>query len=61
MRWKALQFLKKLDDSQKGNCGAITRKCPLCVKELQNFKSDLMKMTKIIEFRNIRDEPTIDF
>lgn len=54
MRWKALQFLEKLDNSRNGNCGVITGKCPLCVKELINFKSDLMKMIKSIEFRNVK-------
>ena len=54
MRWKALQLLEKLDNSGKENCGIITRKCPLCLKELINFKSDLMKMIKSIEFGNVK-------
>ena len=54
MKWKALQFLGKLDNSGKENYGLKTRKCPLCVDELVVFKNDMMKMIKDIDFRNIK-------
>ena len=37
MRWKTLQFLGKLDNSEKENYGFKTRKCPPCVDELVDF------------------------
>ena len=54
MKWKALQFLGKLDNSGKENYGLKTRKYPLCVDELVVFKNDMMKMIKDIDFRNIK-------
>ena len=54
MRQKALQFLGKQDNSGKENHGFKTRKCPPCVDELVDFKNDMMKMMKNIEFRNIK-------
>ena len=54
MRWEALQFLGKLDNSGKGNYGFKTRKYPPCVDELVDFQNDTMKMIKNIEFRKIQ-------
>ena len=54
MRWKALQFLRKLDNSGKENFGFKTRKCPPCVDELVDFENNMMKMMKNTEFRKIK-------
>ena len=54
MRWKALQFLGKLDNSGMENYGFKTRKCPSCVEELVDFENDIMKIIKNIEFRKIK-------
>ena len=54
MRWKALQFLRKLDNSGRKNFGFKTRKCPPCVDELVDFKNNMMKMIKNIEFRKLK-------
>ena len=55
MRWKALQFLGKLDSSEKQTFGFRSRNCPPAVEELANFEDDLMLMTKNVEFRNINN------
>ena len=52
MRWKALRFLGKLDNTVQENYGFKTRKCLPCVEELIDFKDDMMYLVKIIEFRN---------
>ena len=50
MRWKALQFLSKLDNIVQENYGFKTRKCPPlpppppCVEELIDFENDMMHM-----------------
>ena len=52
MRWKALQFLSKLDNTVQENYGSKTRKCPPCVEELVDFEDDMMYLVKNIELRN---------
>ena len=53
MRWKALQFLGKLESTNKETFGFRSRKCPPAVEELTNFENDLMLMIKNIQFRHI--------
>ena len=40
IRWKALQFLGKLESSDKITYGFKTRNCPPVVEELTNFEND---------------------
>ena len=54
IRWKALQFLKKLDNFGKKNYDLKTRKCPPCVDELVDFNIDMMKLIKKIEFKKVK-------
>ena len=51
MRWKELQFLEKLESSNKETYGFKSRKCQQTVDELTGFKDDLMSLIKNIEFR----------
>ena len=53
MHWKALQFLEKLQSTDKETFGFHSKKCPPAVEELTNFESDLMLMIKNIQFRHI--------
>ena len=53
MHWKALQFLGKLESTDKETFGFRSRKCPPAVEELINFGNDLMLMIKNIQFRHI--------
>ena len=53
MRWKALQFLGKLESTNKETFGFHSRKCPPAVEKLTNFENDLMLMIKNIQFRHI--------
>ena len=53
MHWKALQFLGKLESTNKETFGFCSRKCPPAVEELTNFENDLMLMIKNIQFRHI--------
>ena len=53
MRWKALQYIEKLESTNKETFGFRSRKCPLAVEELTNFENDLMLMIKNIHFRHI--------
>ena len=55
MRWKALEFLGKLNSVQKETYGFPSRKCPPVVNELTNFENDVMLMIKNVEFRNINN------
>ena len=54
MRWKALQFLGKLESTNKETFGFRSRKYPPAVEELTNFEKDLMLMIKNIQFRHIK-------
>ena len=56
MRWKALEFLGKLDSVQKETFGFKSNKCPPAVDDLAAFESDLIMMIKNIEFRPVRDK-----
>ena len=53
MRWKALQFLGKLESTNKETFGFRSRKSPPAVEELTKFENDLMLMIKNIQFRHI--------
>ena len=53
MRWKALQFLGKLESTNKETFGFRSRKCLPVVEELTNFENHLMLMIKNIQFRHI--------
>ena len=53
MRWKALQFLGKLEENNKETYGFKSRICPQSVDELSKFEDDLMLMIKNIDFRNV--------
>lgn len=55
MRWKALYFLGKLEQSNKNSYGFKSRKCPPVVEETVGFENDLMDMIKNVEFRNINN------
>ena len=56
IRWKALQFLGKLESTDKLTYGFKTRHCPPVVDELTNFENDLMLMIKNIQFKNIKND-----
>ena len=57
MRWKALEYLGKLNNSTKESYGLKSRKCPPTVKEMTNFEEDLIKlMIKNLECRNVKNE-----
>ena len=53
MRWKAIHFLNKLDQSDNETYGFKTRKCPKPVAEMAPFENELMDMIKNLEFRNV--------
>ena len=54
IRWRALQFLKKLDNFGKENYDLKTKKCQPCVDKLVDFNISMMKLIKKIEFRNAK-------
>ena len=56
MRWKALQFLGKLESSGKQTFGFKSTKWPPAIDELEPFESDLQRMISNIEFRPIRNK-----
>ena len=56
MRWKALQFLGKLDTNNKQTFGFRSPKCPPTVDELGSFETDLQEMINNIKFRPIRNK-----
>ena len=45
MRWKALEFLGKLDKQVKDNYGFKSTKCPPSGNELSSFESDLLMVS----------------
>ena len=51
--WKAQQFLRKLESSNKETYGFHSRKCPQTNDELIGSQDDLMSLIKTIEFRNV--------
>ena len=56
MRWKALQFLGKLETNDKKTFGFKSSRCLAAVDELGPFESDLQQMISSIEFRSIRNK-----
>ena len=55
MGWKALEFLRKLNSSEKETFGFKSCKCLPSVDELAGFESDLLMMVHSIEFRPVRN------
>ena len=53
MRWKALQFLGKLESSGKQTFGFKSPKCPPVIDQLAPFESHLQRIISNIEFRPI--------
>ena len=56
IRWKALEFLGKLESTEKETYGFKSRNCPPIVEEVANFEHDLMMMIKNIQLRNINND-----
>ena len=56
IRWKALEFLGKLEPTDKETYGFKSRNCPPNVEEVANFEHDLMMMIKNIQFKNIKND-----
>ena len=56
MRWKALEYLGKLNNSTEESYGFKSRKCPPTVKEMTNFEEDLRLMIKNLKYRNVENE-----
>ena len=54
MRWKALEFIGKLDSNERETFGFTSYKCPPTVEQLANFESDLFLLVKNIEYRPAR-------
>ena len=55
IRWKALEFLGKLDSTEKETYGFRSRNCPPIVKEVANFENDLMMIIKNIQVKYIKE------
>ena len=55
MRWKALDFLGKLDNQVKDTYGFKSSKCPPSVNELSSFESDLLMMIHNVEFQPVKN------
>ena len=55
IRWKALEFLGKLESTEKKH-GFKSRNCAPIVEEAANFEHDLMMMIKNIQFTNIKND-----
>ena len=55
IRWKALEFLEKLDSTEKETYGFRSRNCPPIVKEVANFENDLMMIIKNIQVKYIKE------
>ena len=56
MRWKALEYLGKSNNSTKKSYGFKSRKCPSTVKEMTNFEEDFGLMIKNLEYRDVKNE-----
>ena len=56
IRWKALEFLGKLESTEKETYGFKSRNCPPFVEEVANFEHDLMMMIKNIQFKYIKND-----
>ena len=55
MRWKAMQFIGKLDQNRTETYGFKTNKCPPAIEDLSEFQSALASMIKNIQFRPVRN------
>ena len=55
MRWKAIEFLGRLDNKVRDNFGFKSGKCLPLVNELSNFESDLLIMIHNIEFQPVKN------
>ena len=55
MRWKAIEFLGRLDNKVRDNFGFKSGKCLPLVNELSNFESDLLIMIHNVEFQPVRN------
>ena len=56
IRWKALEFLRKLDSKEKETYGFRSRDCPPIVEEVAYFENDLIMMIKNIQFKYIKND-----
>ena len=56
IRWKALEFLGKLDSTEKETYGFKSKNCPRIVEEVANFEIDLMTMINNIQFKFINNQ-----
>ena len=56
IRWKPLEFLGKLESTEKETYGFKSRTCPPIVEEVANFEHDLMMMIKNIQFKYIKND-----
>ena len=56
MRWKALEYLGKLNDSVTETYRSKSRKCPPVVKELLNLEQDLKLIIRNIQYRTIKNK-----
>ena len=56
MRWKALAFLGKIEQSKHNqNYDFHTRNCPAVVEELREFECDLQLMIKNVVFKKVNN------
>ena len=55
MRWKAIEFLGRLDNKVRDNFGFKSGKCLPLVNELSNFESDLLIMIHNVEFQPVKN------
>ena len=56
IRWKAPEFLGKLESTEKETYGFKSRNCPPIVEEAANFEHDLMMMIKNMQFTKINND-----
>ena len=56
IRQTALDFLGKVDPTEKETYGYRSRNCPPIVEEVANFENDLMMMIKNIQFKYIKND-----
>ena len=53
MRWKGLQFLRKLNSNNVESYGFKSIKCTPAIQKITYFENDLQQMIKNINFRQI--------
>ena len=53
MRWKGLQFLRKLYSNNVESHGFKSIKCSPAIQKMTYFENDLQQMIKSIDFRQI--------